>query len=65
MYLQETLNKQRLMTNLAVTAILAVIFGTAMTNTNSAWAADISCPNAAPNGDFQVCFGTGAPDNMK
>ena len=61
MYLQETLNRQRLMTNLAITAILAVIFGTAMTTTNSVWAAKISCPTE-PN--TNICNGTNDDDKI-
>ena len=62
---QEILNKQRLKTNSAITATLAVIFGTALTTTNMAWAADISCPNGLPFQDFVVCSGTSDPDKMQ
>jgi Ca2+-binding RTX toxin-like protein len=48
---------------LAITATFAVIIGTALTTTNMAWAADITCTRGpvTPN----PCTGTNDPDNMK
>ena len=42
-----------------IATTLAVIFGTAMTSTNSVWAADITCTRGVQ------CIGTDEPDNMK
>jgi Ca2+-binding RTX toxin-like protein len=57
------LNKQRLTINVTITATLAIIFGTALTTTNRAWADNISCPNAPPVYNFKVCLGTNDSDN--
>ena len=48
---------------MAITATFAVIIGTALTTTNMAWAADITCTRGpvTPN----PCTGTNDPDNMK
>ena len=48
-----------------IATTLAVIFGTAMTNTNNVWAANIDCPNQPPVGDFQHCIGTNDDDRMQ
>jgi Ca2+-binding RTX toxin-like protein len=57
------LNKQRLTINFTITATLSVIFGTALTTTNTAWADNISCPNAPPVYNFKVCLGMNDSDN--
>jgi Ca2+-binding RTX toxin-like protein len=58
---QELLNKRTLSVNYMIIATLAVTFGTAMTTTNSVWAATINCPNAV---GFFNCNGTNDPDTM-
>jgi Ca2+-binding RTX toxin-like protein len=55
------LNKKRLSVNFIIIATLAVIFGTAMTNSNGAWAARIHCPTAPGT---NVCNGTFEDDKM-
>ena len=52
--------RRRLTINFVISTTLAVIFGTAMTNTNNVWAATIHCPNSGLNG----CLGTNDADNM-
>lgn len=59
------MNKQRLTINVTITATLTVIFVTALTTTNRAWADNISCPNAPPVFNFKVCFGTNDSGNKK
>jgi Ca2+-binding RTX toxin-like protein len=59
------LYKRRLTLNFTIIATLAVIFGTAMTTTNSVWAATINCPNRVPTpGNGGNCFGTFESDRM-
>ena len=55
------MNKQRLRINFVIATTLAVIFGTAMTTTNSAWAATIHCPTVPGTNQ---CVGTSFPDDM-
>jgi len=45
-----------------IATTLTLIFGTAMTSTNSVWAANIDCPNRS-TGDIN-CFGTQGDDRM-
>lgn len=56
-------NKRSLTINFVTSTTLAVIFGTAMTTTNSAWAADITCPRGSTPSN--PCLGTNDPDNMQ
>ena len=62
------MNNKKLSLNFTIIATLAVIFGTAMTSTNSVWAAPpIQCPNVllpVPFGD-PTCIGTEESDNMQ
>jgi Ca2+-binding RTX toxin-like protein len=57
---------RRLKINISIIATLAVIFGTAMTSTNSAWAATINCPNVPPPNPPGTanCVGTDNPDTI-
>ena len=54
-------NKRSLTINFVIATTLAVIFGTAMTNTNTVWAATIHCPTVPGTNQ---CVGTSFPDDM-
>jgi Ca2+-binding RTX toxin-like protein len=59
------IRRRSLTINFVISTTLAVIFGTAMTTTNSVWAATINCPNQPPVPPFNInCIGTDDPDNM-
>jgi len=58
--------KQRRTINFTILiATITIIFGTLPTISNSAWADIISCPNARPVLQFEVCFGTNGTNDSK